>query len=812
MDGPRLYGILIENFRSIDRKVKVRLDAPVVLIHGQNGAGKTSLLSALELALTGAVPSMERADSRYMEQLLHQGATQGRIVLNLEEVDDVAEPLEVKLTSSGVARTGNLDARLSKFFNERCYLAQSSLTQLLTIYQEADADLGSLLSRFVSELLGLDRLDALELGLAPARDLRTARRMAPSYVEVEQETARLKRKMQEMGAELREVNGALELSRSSLQAALTSLEMKFPASDEARSTLERQLGSESEEPALIDLADRSRQLIALRREYARQAQISAIDPSAVALVFRSAQQELATWRNQHLAEISLSLAGIRPFFPNAELDADIAPGQALANAIALTTAEIKRLEDAEARLSAGNRRLVELDDALKRNESRTSELDKEIGLIAVETGPLSAILSELLVHIHGEECPVCGRDYNEVSEEPLASHVAKKSAELSDQAERLRALMAERNSLTNQSVALTRERAEIESQSLLDRSLLDVQDRLAKLRNSLPALRALQPAAVEGDRFIGAELAARPTSPRARSIAGEERWLRLALAEHAVFLGVSTAPGESLNGIFDQVDASLKQTERTLNTRLEARKTAIEQLRQFNFHNGREVALRQEIQRHEEDQARVTRAFDAAEHIRDDVRQILVAASATRAMVVGKVFNERLNSLWRDLFVRLAPSEAFVPFFEVPTNPPRRLVPNLKTRHRSGATGGTPAAMLSAGNLNTAALTLFLALHLSVPTQLPWLILDDPVQSMDEVHIAQFAALLRTLSKEHRRQVIIAVHDRPLFDYLSLELSPAFAGDELITIELSKSADDHSRYITSRRSFEPDTAVKPIAA
>ena len=177
-----------------------------------------------------------------------------------------------------------------------------------------------------------------------------------------------------------------------------------------------------------------------------------------------------------------------------------------------------------------------------------------------------------------------------------------------------------------------------------------------------------------------------------------------------------------------------------------------------------------------------------------------------------QVFNEQLNSLWRDLFVRLAPTEAYVPFFEVPENPTRRLVPIIRTRHRSGATGGTPAAMLSAGNLNTAALTLFLALHLSVPPQLPWLILDQPVQSMYEVHIAQFAALLRTLSKEHRRQVIIAAHDRPLFDYLSLELSPAFAGDELITIELAKSGDDHSWYTTHRRAFEPDTAVKPIAA
>src|SRR5216683_6563399 len=71
--------------------------------------------------------------------------------------------------------------------------------------------------------------------------------------------------------------------------------------------------------------------------------------------------------------------------------------------------------------------------------------------------------------------------------------------------------------------------------------------------------------------------------------------------------------------------------------------------------------------------------------------------------------------------------------------------------------------------------------------------------------------LLRTLAKEHRRQVIIAVHDRPVYDYLSLELSPAFAGDELITIELAKSAEDHTRFAPRRRAFEPDTAVKPIA-
>jgi exonuclease SbcC len=72
--------------------------------------------------------------------------------------------------------------------------------------------------------------------------------------------------------------------------------------------------------------------------------------------------------------------------------------------------------------------------------------------------------------------------------------------------------------------------------------------------------------------------------------------------------------------------------------------------------------------------------------------------------------------------------------------------------------------VLGSGNLNTAALTLFLALHLSVQPTLPWLVLDDPVRSMDDVHIAHFAALLRTLSKEDGRQIPVAVHDRALFD------------------------------------------------
>ena len=120
--------------------------------------------------------------------------------------------------------------------------------------------------------------------------------------------------------------------------------------------------------------------------------------------------------------------------------------------------------------------------------------------------------------------------------------------------------------------------------------------------------------------------------------------------------------------------------------------------------------------------------------------------------------------------------------------------------------------MLSAGNLNTAALTLFLSLHLSVKPTLPWLVIDDPVQSMDEIHIAQFAALLRTLSRQRKRQTIIAVHEKPLFDYLALELSPAHEGDRLVTIELSRSHDQNTECRYEMKTWDPSSVFSvPIA-
>jgi exonuclease SbcC len=811
MDGPRLFSIAVENFRSINRKVEVRLDAPVVLVQGPNGAGKTSLLTAIEFALTGGIPSLARADPKYKKQILHHGADLGRVLLEVRDVNDVStDPIRVELNQDGVTSTGKLSSKDASFFSERCVLAQSLLTQLLTIYQEADSGIDSPLSRFVHELLGLDRLDALELGLDAVRDLRNARKLTPIYQDVERERGRIRDEIETIRAQLVDVAATIAQGESALSSASAVLQIRPPGTAEERANLEKSLMSNDDELALVTLTEKERYLTVLRRELGRLVQTT--ERAELEASYRSVQDQLSVWHGQYQSRLDAALGSARRLFTNVDLPDVSDPARAVVAAMTLVSAEIERLDVLAARDDADAKRSVQVEDALGRARSRIATLDVEIGEVAAGTGALSAALSELLPHIHTDDCPVCGRDYQEVSTEPLSVRVASRAAELSDQAERLSALSRERATLEGERATLEREHEMLVARTLGPKASVDLRERLAKLREACSSLKDLEGPTTVGSNLVAAELSARRSLARLHTRGSEEE-LRLSIVEQAVELGLPTPdPTEAIGAVLDRLDERVQEERTRVGSRLEARNSAQKELRDLTVQYERLRQLREKMDNSHQAETRVAAALKAAERIRADSRRILSVVATTRTAIVSRVFNDRLNRLWRDLFVRLAPSENFVPAFHIPTNPRSQLAPTLETRHRSGATGGTPGAMLSTGNLNTAALTLFLALHLSVRPQLPWLILDDPVQSMDEVHIAHFAALLRTLAKEHRRQVVISVHDRALYDYLSLELSPAFPGDELITIEIGMSAERRTRFLTSRRTYEPDTALKPVAA
>jgi exonuclease SbcC len=195
----------------------------------------------------------------------------------------------------------------------------------------------------------------------------------------------------------------------------------------------------------------------------------------------------------------------------------------------------------------------------------------------------------------------------------------------------------------------------------------------------------------------------------------------------------------------------------------------------------------------------VERRKEVASALRKDLERV-------RAGVIGDVFSGRLNESWASVFRALVPTEPFTPQFKVPREGVRVASVELETVDRAGVVAGSPAAMLSQGNLNTAALALFVGLHFSSQDAMPWLLFDDPVQSMDDLHVANFASLVKQLTRQHGRQVVLAVHQRELFEYLKLELTPAAADQSLVAVSL-----DRSHGVTDvaieRIVYEPDDAL-----
>jgi exonuclease SbcC len=388
---------------------------------------------------------------------------------------------------------------------------------------------------------------------------------------------------------------------------------------------------------------------------------------------------------------------------------------------------------------------------------------------------------------------VCDRNFAEQGAGSLSAHIAAKIASLTSEAGRLQALSTERAEESNRLAAAQRDLLSATSGQLGAEEQANLTVLASQMASAAQRLKQLSGTAEEGQRLTGMARDARDAVAAARRL--DEMSTSLVPEIQQLVQSVTDRTASS----FETLESALQEAERLVNERtraaeatLAARVRALSELDLYAKDRAQILVLQDELKAIADRLEIVNRSANQVDADRDHAKKVADAADKVRSAIVKKVFNTSLNKVWRDLFVRLAPSEQFVPAFKLPTGDGGKVEAVLETLHRSGKASGSPGAMLSQGNLNTAALTLFLALHLSVPSRMPWLVLDDPVQSMDDVHVAQFAALLRTLAKGMGRQLIVAVHERALFDYLTLELSPAFHGDSLIAVEISKNFDGNA--------------------
>jgi DNA repair exonuclease SbcCD ATPase subunit len=149
----------------------------------------------------------------------------------------------------------------------------------------------------------------------------------------------------------------------------------------------------------------------------------------------------------------------------------------------------------------------------------------------------------------------------------------------------------------------------------------------------------------------------------------------------------------------------------------------------------------------------------------------LYRAMQEEAVEVTGAELEALNPLFSEVYRRLAPHPTFT---------------DLELEHdlyrRRGRTmpvlsdpllevEANPQVICSVGQLNVVALSYFLALTLMARERsLPFMIMDDPLQSLDDVNVLGFADFCRRLRTTH--QLMITTHDRRFGELLARKLTP----------------------------------------
>lgn len=419
-----------------------------------------------------------------------------------------------------------------------------------------------------------------------------------------------------------------------------------------------------------------------------------------------------------------------------------------------------------------DRSIRELDQEIETVEARAREAD-----VSNDVRVLVEILKLAIPITKSEDCPVCDERFTGASS--LAEHFSGKLDQLSATASQL--MSAER-----QLTKLRADRLEKATHAFLQKSLpwLPTGEPMDDIIRSLSELGH---SIAEGTRLrrhlqsTQASIAEVTAQEAERAIVAD----RVAEVAQVLGLSMSDLPVQEPEMILEHEIASGIQLIRDAETMRRRERDARESLEEAKGEVERwEIELSEINQRISVLQSQLS----TAESRMASTRQVLQIAERTRSKLINEVFDQSLNSLWAQLFGRFAPTERFTPRFVKQTELSRSVDVTLETELPDGHISGSPGAMLSYGNTNSAALALFMALHLSAPSELRWLIFDDPVQSMDDIHVANFAAIIRQLAFVHQRQVVIAIHQPELFDYLSLALAPSDATQSLVRVTLDRGA------------------------
>jgi hypothetical protein len=176
--------------------------------------------------------------------------------------------------------------------------------------------------------------------------------------------------------------------------------------------------------------------------------------------------------------------------------------------------------------------------------------------------------------------------------------------------------------------------------------------------------------------------------------------------------------------------------------------------------------------------------LDAARHNAEVARQeaetLHEVAQAARLDVVRSEF-ARLSPLAQNVFSRLDPHPTFTEL-ELKTDILRSAsTATAQVRDVLQDVSADPMVIFSSAQANIAAISYLISLNWAAAGRVPVLLLDDPLQAMDDINVLGFADLCRFL--RNKRQVVVSTHERRFAQLLERKLTPRNEGDRTIVHE-----------------------------
>ena len=182
------------------------------------------------------------------------------------------------------------------------------------------------------------------------------------------------------------------------------------------------------------------------------------------------------------------------------------------------------------------------------------------------------------------------------------------------------------------------------------------------------------------------------------------------------------------------------------------------------------TALKGDLDGRRETWQLATRILEALRESEDDVVQLQL---------------EEINPLLQRIYSRIDPNPVFrtVSLMSAFVQGRGHLNPQVMDS-ATNAISSSPEQVLSSSQVNALALSLFVALNFGLP-KLPLnaLLMDDPLQSLDEISLLGVADLLRRAKPT--RQLVISTHDERFVGLLQRKLRPTQSSERVVTITLS---------------------------